>query len=329
VDVVVRQKTYATGPTRQGDVVLEMDLYDVPGRRPKGAVILVHGGAFTTGHRELPENRAYGEALARRGYVAAAISYRLLGDGPVVDGWAARYARMVSRHPHPRTAGAVQQLGPGFADAVAAAAVDLQAAVGWLRERADRLGFDPSHIAVFGASAGAITALTTAYDMEAYGAEDLDVAAVINLRGRLLAEESGSIPFGGSDPPLMILHGESDDRIYLAEAEAVFRLAREGGTHVEFYTAQGYGHDLGGIELLQLRVSEHENVLDRIDAFLQGAFSGELAQRCVHRRLLPARESESDVEPAAQRSGANLDRVSAALGDAATALLQSLPGRGS
>lgn len=291
----VEKVVYSVAPTRSGEKELAMDLYRPGATPPRGAVVLMHGGGFTSGSRDIGENRAYGEALAHRGYLAAAISYRLHADGPVVSGWAEDYSRAVRRLEDPRVVGLVRQLGPTFTDAVAAAAVDEIAAVDWLRRHAAELGIDPDRIALFGASAGAITGLTTAYALHLYGREPLDVACVIDLRGLLLRPESAGNPFGHGAPPLLILHGEADRRIPPSEAEEVFHLAKEAGVPVELYTAPGYGHDLGGAALLHLKLDPETTVLDRIDAFLNAAFAGEpVPARSLRGRLLPADAAPRD-----------------------------------
>lgn len=317
-DPEIRTEVYAVAPTRDGDVELAMDLYLPRDRPAKGAVVLMHGGSFVTGSRDLDENVDYGRALAGRGYVAAAITYRLHGDGPVVDGWAAAYSRRAGAIDDPRLRGAVERFGPGWLDAIAAAAVDLRSAVGRLRDRADELGYDPDDIALFGASAGAITALTNAYVLDAYGETNLDVAGVIDLRGFLLAPPGGGNPFEAGDPPLLLLHGEADERVPLPDAESVFDLAREAGLAVELHTAPGFGHELGGAALLDLRLDESTTVLDRIDAFLRSAFAGEVPPG----RALRGRLSTPD-DPDDDGAEAPMDDDAEAMDDAAEARFRS------
>jgi acetyl esterase/lipase len=291
------RRVYAAAQTQRGDLQLVADLYRPREGPVKGAIVIIHGGGFATGDPVSDENRAYGISLAERGYVAAAISYRLIGDQPTIDGWAEAYSRMVRGYSDPRMAAAIERLGPGFPDAVAAAAVDLVTAIRWLRSHADELGFQPQDVAMFGASAGAISALTTAYNMDLFGAQDLQVAAVIDLRGLLLNPRDAPNPFEQRDAPLLILHGEGDQRVPLSDAETVFQLASEAGTPVEFYTAPGMGHELGGVELLDLRVEDGRTVLDKIDAFVESAFDGTIAtQRTVRGRLLQPPSSATDPE---------------------------------
>lgn len=332
VPYTVQQEVYSAAPTRDGDMKLVMDIYRPRGRPAEGAVILMHGGGFTGGSREIEENRVYGRALASRGYLAAAISYRLLGDAPVVRGWAKEYSRKVARIGNPRLAAALEERGPGFTDAVAAAGVDLAAAVRWLRRHAPGLRFDPDDIALFGASAGAISALTVTYAMELYGAAPPDVACVIALRGLLLRPGSVENPFDEGDPPLMILHGEEDRRALLSDAEEVFRLAREAGAPVELYTAPEFGHELGGAALLGLRVDRRSAVLDRLDAFLEAAFAGEVAARSLRRRLHPpggSSRSSGDGSPPTPGGHPDDSRFRAELRSAVRALVRSVrEGRG-
>ncbi|MGD2070277.1 MAG: alpha/beta hydrolase fold domain-containing protein [Gemmatimonadota bacterium] len=272
--VLLQRRVHSVAPTAHGGMELVVDLYRPLEGALRGAVVLLHGGGFATRHVDIGENKIYGQALAQRGFLAVAAEYRSVRDEPVVDGWGADYARMLRELGDPRLEGAMDQLGPGYPDAVAAAALDLIAAVGWLRDRADELGLDPDRIALFGASSGGISAITTAYAMELYGEENLDVAGVIELRGTLLRPDTTVNPFDADDPPLLMLHGERDRGFPLPEIEAVFRAAREAGTPVQLLSSPEHGHDLGGRALLDLRVDGGRSVVDHIDAFLRAAFAG-------------------------------------------------------
>lgn len=93
---------------------------------PRPMVLLFHGGAFYSGSRE--ELAGLGEALARQGFVAASVSYRLAPE-----------------HPFP------------------AAVQDAFAAVRYLRSRAGSLGGDPYRMAAMGLSAGGYLAQFVGY----------------------------------------------------------------------------------------------------------------------------------------------------------------------
>ena len=102
---------------RYGTRAMELDLFSPQGRGPFPAVILVHGGAWITGNHKM-EN-PFAMELARRGYVAATIEYRLSNE--------AKYPAQIH---------------------------DLKASVRWLRANARRYRIDPRRIAAVGASAG-------------------------------------------------------------------------------------------------------------------------------------------------------------------------------
>ena len=87
-----------------------------PGAKFPG-VVLIHGGAWLFGTRY--QLHWYGSRLARAGYVAASINYRML-----------------PMYPFPYCIH------------------DCKAAVRWLRLHADEYGIDPERIAAFGNSAG-------------------------------------------------------------------------------------------------------------------------------------------------------------------------------
>lgn len=85
-------------------------------------VVLIHGGGWETGNRKITD--PLGMALARRGFAAFSIDYRL-----------------APRFPFP------------------AALQDAQSAVRWVRANAARFGVDPGELAAMGGSAGGNLAL--------------------------------------------------------------------------------------------------------------------------------------------------------------------------
>jgi len=102
---------------RYGSREMHLDLFQPKGRGLFPAVILVHGGAWITGNHAM-EN-PFAMELARRGYVAATVEYRLSNE---------------AKYP--------------------AAIHDLKASIRWLRANAARYNIDPNRIAAVGASAG-------------------------------------------------------------------------------------------------------------------------------------------------------------------------------
>ena len=153
--------TYARYGTRE----MKLDLF-----RPEGggdarpAVIVVHGGAWITGHHRM-EN-PFAAELARRGYVAATVEYRLSNE--------AKYPAQIH---------------------------DLKAAVRFLRANASRYGIDPKRIAAVGASSGGhLVALLGATNgmkhFEGDGGTDSassEVQAVIDIDGTATFIDPGNI----------------------------------------------------------------------------------------------------------------------------------------
>lgn len=96
---------------------LHADVYRPADSLAYPAVIMIHGGGWNSGSKEL--QRPLAMQLASRGYVAVPVEYRL---------------SLEAKYP--------------------AGLHDIKAAVRWLRANASELGVDPDHIAVSGCSAG-------------------------------------------------------------------------------------------------------------------------------------------------------------------------------
>jgi para-nitrobenzyl esterase len=98
--------------------------------RRRAVMVWLHGGAFTSGSGSLP--LFDGTALARRGdAVVVTVNYRLGALGFLAH--------------------ASGELSANFG------LLDQIAALGWVREHADRLGGDPDNVTLFGESAGAMS----------------------------------------------------------------------------------------------------------------------------------------------------------------------------
>ncbi len=138
-----------------GERPLHIDVFHRKGkRRKRPAVLLIHGGGWTSGAKENLIPMAV--ELAKRGYVTATVEYRLSAEAPYPAG--------------------VQ---------------DLKAAVRWLRANAPAYGIDPDRIAAYGCSAGAHLAslLGTTNELSLYAGNgerqqvSAAVQAVLNIDG--------------------------------------------------------------------------------------------------------------------------------------------------
>lgn len=137
--VTIRQNLDYLGPGRQE----KLDLYS-PASRPDStrspAVLIIHGGGWTSGDKAGEREFITGTTLAKAGYVCASINYEL---------------RSPNRWPTNLH--------------------DCKNAVRWLRVNAEKLRIDPARIGVIGGSAGGHLALMVAYTSDN---KDLDPGAL-------------------------------------------------------------------------------------------------------------------------------------------------------
>lgn len=233
---------------------LALDLYQPsdcqPGdRRP--ALVMAFGGAFHRGDKRQDEFEqagqrntpvsAYCAALARRGYVAASIDYRLVQEDP--DPGVTPVIGNPQGIPLSRVAYVRQLLGlpPATAEMVwagmEAAADDMAQSVAFLQANAHTLGLDSARIAVGGFSAGARTALGCAYG------ERSPVAAVVSLSGFMADDDLVRLVVPGESlPPALFITGEHDlDYIALQAARLHEHFGRVGVTS-QAWTVPGAGH---------------------------------------------------------------------------------------
>lgn len=269
-DTVTLERNLEYG--KGGELSLKLDLYTPKERdKPLPAVIFIHGGAWKGGYRQM--YHYYCTKLAEHGYIAATISYRLSGEAPFP-----------------------------------AAVEDAKCAVRWLRANAEKLGIDPSRIAVAGGSAGGHLAMMVGYssdvkDLEGTGRQG-DVAsrvqAVIELYGPTdltteFARSRGEvIGFLGNktmdeeperyklaspishvskdDPPTLILHGSIDSTVPIEQAELLVEALKKNGVEHEYDRIEGWPHTMD----LEADVNRHclEKMFEFLDKHL-----GETAQK--------------------------------------------------
>lgn len=179
---------------------LLMDVYepadDTLSARP--LVLLIHGGVFQFGDKRSERLSVWGNELARRGYIAASINYRLgLDEDNLFT----------------------------YLDAAIRAVQDAKAAVRFFRRYADQFRIDTSQIFALGTSAGAYTSLSLAYldksevpffiDIDKLGGLEgesgtpgypSNIHGVVSMWGALL--DTSWIQLG--NPPLLGIHGTAD-----------------------------------------------------------------------------------------------------------------------
>ena len=158
---------YAHGLTERGSVPLQMDIYrtDEACETLKPLVLIIHGGAFVRGSKESNGWDQRARDAARRGYVAAAIDYRLIPDAPVIaEEFEPVWADLFEAKAHlPSNTHSLET----YARGVTAAIEDTVSALRFLESDSphDRC-IDVSRIGVWGGSAGAIAAVHVAHGLD-------------------------------------------------------------------------------------------------------------------------------------------------------------------
>ena len=213
------------------------------GHAPRPAVVLIHGGGMWTGSRVDMADMAI--ELARAGYVAFSIDYRLVDAATGRNRWPAQLD-------------------------------DAQRAVRWVRAKAGDYGVDPVRVGTLGWSAGgqlaALLGMRETRDkgdpvLAAYSsrvtcvvdlAGDVDLAAyteppaleeVVALVGGTPNEVPDryrdASPLAWIDDqtvPFLVMHGSADDVVPLTHSRLLVAALRGDGAPVRFLEMEGLGH---------------------------------------------------------------------------------------
>ena len=217
---------------------LRLDIYKPdewspnPGKRFP-LLVMLHGGGFSSGGKRADNIVGYATEYAQRGWIVAAITYRLTGDDPIPS------ARMQTLYDH---------VGQGsislYNRTVIAAIEDMLVAVEFLQQRDDIYA---PWTTVWGYSAGGIIALNGAYILDDHSIERPDVASVISLAGHFgeNGAYTGRTPFddpAGSDPSLMLIHGTLDGTF--EKSKDIQALATAAGLPLDYQPVANIGHSV-------------------------------------------------------------------------------------
>jgi acetyl esterase/lipase len=202
---------YGSATNQQGQVVtLRMDVYEPVGdtvdARP--VIVLVHGGSFRSGTKTSAELVDQANVYAKQGFVVASISYRLAPNG-------------------------CTSITVECINAIRDAKHDAQAAVRYLRSRADELDLDVDRFAMAGSSAGAITAIEVGYGPEDVGSSGTPgypstITAAVSLSGAKIL----TTPNPG-EAAVLLLHSTGDAVVPYQWATNTVTAAETAGTVVE------------------------------------------------------------------------------------------------
>ncbi|HEY3971652.1 MAG TPA: alpha/beta hydrolase [Candidatus Sulfotelmatobacter sp.] len=214
---------------------LRLDVYQPADRGPqtRPAVLLIHGGGWSSFDKSTM--RGMGQFLARSGFVAFSVDYRLLKGKD--NRWPAQLD-------------------------------DVQRAVRWVRANAAKYGVNPARIGAFGHSAGAqLAALLGMEDtrdnsdpalakysskvqavVDVSGPTDFtthsdpdDVAFLTNFLGadfskhpEVWREASPVFHVSKDNAPFLIVHGTKDQSVPIAQAQELFEKLQSAGVPASF-----------------------------------------------------------------------------------------------
>ncbi len=176
---------------------LEMDVYQAEGDSETGRplIILAHGGSFIAGVRSNPSMVSLGNAFAKRGYVVASITYRLMGLFDLISS-----ASTIN--------GVAKALGDG------------RAAIRYFRKTVDEgniYNIDPNQIYFGGNSAGAIIAIHAAF-MQEGDISDPELLNALNNNGGIEGN-SGNVGYSSEIRGAISLAGGIADLDFITESD--------------------------------------------------------------------------------------------------------------
>ena len=223
---------YGRGAVEGGSIPLVLDLYrPATGcSEPCPVVVTMHGGGFKSGSRSGRNWRLVAEELTDEGYAVISIDYRLTGDNPVPN---ESYLQNFTR-------GASSDLLTFAGDsekaqqarAAISAFEDTFIALEWLAQNAEQYGFDPTRVALWGSSAGAVIANSVAFGMDELGvSSSVEIRSVVGFWGNL----PDVFEVAAGDPAVLIVHGENDRTIGIENAEGLYQSALARGVPVQYF----------------------------------------------------------------------------------------------
>lgn len=212
---------------RPRGIAPRVDVYLPPGPGPHPSVVLVHGGGFIIGARDMKPMRFLSSALVGAGFAVASMDYRMVFRG-----------------------GRFEE-----------AQDDVTEMVRWWFANAERFSLDLGRVNTVGTSAGSALMLmslqstgieTIRRAVSVYGLHDfgsLEGWLVRWLRSRVLRSQDPAVwaahsPLGRSQlaAPLLILHGTGDTVVPVAQATALAQARAAASLPTELWLSEDAPH---------------------------------------------------------------------------------------
>lgn len=229
---VVRDIAYRKGNSKAWRLDLATPAAETDELRP--ALVIVHGGGWRAGSKEVDVYQKMMTDYAEKGYVTINVEYRLTGEAPFP-----------------------------------ACIEDVKCAVRWLRAHAEEYGVDPDRIGAYGHSAGAHLALMLAMVPKSAGLEGdggwdkyssrVKVAAAgsppTELGRDLPMAKTEWWPIGyisADHPPLFLIQGGRDNIVRPELTEDFVEKMKAAGADIKYLKIEGDGHGVAYAESLDV-----------------------------------------------------------------------------
>jgi len=259
---VARDVIYGKGGERELKLTLFAPKYN-PEVHP--GIVFVHGGAWRKGSPALYFRHAVD--MASKGYVCAAVEYRLSGEAAFPAAVEDVKCAVRSMRANART----YRLDPEKIAAVGnSAGGHLAAMLGVMNEEDDLEGTGGNEEQ--SSKVNAVVAFYGVHDFMRLGVKNPEGAIALFLGG--LPEEvpevykrASPITYvDESDAPFLLLHGTADKLVPIKQSEDMRKALEEAGVRAELYVAEGGGH------VFEKDPAEYDKTLARMEEFLADVF---------------------------------------------------------
>ncbi|HZH73102.1 MAG TPA: alpha/beta hydrolase [Mariniphaga sp.] len=205
----------------------QLDLYLPKGTKENMPVLIfIHGGGYSGGDKKA--NADLCQKISEHGIAVVSMNYYLTLKHEKIAGVSCS-ANMAQGIPE-------DGFHPQLNKAIKNAAGDTKKVIKWVKMNSGKYGFDLSSVSLAGGSAGAMTALYTAF---VSGQKILPIHAVVNLWGGLENPELVK----RNAPPVLTYHGDLDKLIHVEYSYTLHKhLEKTGDTKSQFHVLENKGH---------------------------------------------------------------------------------------
>lgn len=242
-DLPIDKQTYIY--SIKGSDTLRLDKYEIADSQTvKPCVIFVFGGGFVNGSRNDEGNVQYLTELAKRGYAAVAIDYRL-GMRSAVNMQGADPMEFVNL----------------LGNTISMAVEDLFDATNYVLQHAGQWNINKDQIIANGSSAGAVTVLQAEYEISTGGTlskklpDGFNYGGIISFAGAVFSTD-GDFKWEKRPAPIQMFHGNGDSNVPYGKIE-MFNMGLYGSQHIAeqlkniespyyFYDVNNAAHEIAG-----------------------------------------------------------------------------------